>query len=408
MADDLRIIGELARRVADIAAKEVQNTRRDLWAAHNSFKKVNPPIYIRAVADRETLRPFLECEDPFFREHEHFLRRMILQDSLGDDYVIEPWIPLRASLVLPVEGGWGVRMAHGRSDAKSGAFTVDPPLKELADLDRMKTPVHAVDEEETAKRAERLEEALGGFLQVEVDRAPFCSGWHADISTDMAQLRGIEQILWDMMDNPEWLHRLLSFMRDGILKAQREAEDAGHYRLSNHYNQSMPFAEELEYPRAASQPVSRKSLWLFVASQETSVVSPGMFDEFILRYQEPIIAEFGLVSYGCCEDLGRKIPLLKRISNLRRVAVTPFADVRTCAEELGGDYIGSWRPSPADMVAYGYDEDRITATVREARDAFGANGCRFDVCLKDVETVQGDVGRIRKFVDVVRRETEDF
>ena len=193
-------------------------------------------------------------------------------------------------------------------------------------------------------------------------------------------------------------------MRDGILKAHREAEAAGDWRLTNHYNQSMPYAKSLADPAPNSKPVSRKELWLFAASQETGAVSPEMFDEFMFSYQEPIMREFALVSYGCCEDLSRKIRFLKRLPNLRRVAVTPFADLKACAEQLGDKYVCSWRPSPADMVAYGFDIDRVKKTVREARDIFRANGCRFDVCLKDVETVQHDESRLRKFVEIVRNE----
>jgi hypothetical protein len=58
------------------------------------------------------------------------------------------------------------------------------------------------------------------------------------------------------------------------------------------------------------------------------------------------------------------------------------------------------------MVAYGYDEERVRSTVRNAREIFEANGCRYDVCLKDVETVQGDPSRIAKFVQTVRAETD--
>ncbi len=145
MSTDRQILGELARRVAEIAAKDIQDERRKLWAAHNSFRHVRPPIYIRAVADRETIFPDLKCEDSFHRGYERQLRRLILQDTLGDDYVIEPWVSLPAALHLPEAGGWGVRLAHGESDAESGAFTVDPPLKELKDLVRMVEPVHRVD-----------------------------------------------------------------------------------------------------------------------------------------------------------------------------------------------------------------------------------------------------------------------
>jgi hypothetical protein len=58
------------------------------------------------------------------------------------------------------------------------------------------------------------------------------------------------------------------------------------------------------------------------------------------------------------------------------------------------------------MVAYGFDEGRVRQTVRNAREIFEANACRFDVCLKDVETVQHDVKRIHRFVELVREETE--
>ena len=44
---------------------------------------------------------------------------------------------------------------------------------------------------------------------------------------DLGCLRGIENFMADMYDNPEWLHKLVKFMSDGILKAHNEAETAG-------------------------------------------------------------------------------------------------------------------------------------------------------------------------------------
>jgi hypothetical protein len=116
--------------------------------------------------------------------------------------------------------------------------------------------------------------------------------------------------------------------------------------------------------------------------------------------------QFGLVAYGCCEDLTNKIGLLKQIPNLRRIAVSPFANVRKCAEQIGKDYVLSYRPSPADMVAYDFEPDRIRSIL--IRDLQACRGCHVDITLKDVETVQGDVERIRKWVQVARHVTEDF
>ena len=89
-----------------------------------------------------------------------------------------------------------------------------------------------------------------------------------------------------------------------------------------------------------------------------------MFDEFMLQYQIPIVEKFGLVSYGCCEDLTDKIDVVRQIPNLRRIAVSPMADVAKCAEEIGGDYILSYRPSPTDMVGYDFDPAKIGMLLR--------------------------------------------
>jgi hypothetical protein len=204
----------------------------------------------------------------------------------------------------------------------------------------------------------------------------------------------------DMLDNPEWLHSLVKFMRDGVLKAHAEAEAAGDWGLGAHQNQAMPYAKELEDPAANKNGVQRNQLWGYMASQEFTSVSPSMHDEFLLQYQLPILKCFGLVAYGCCEDLTRKIDILRQIPNLRRIAVSPFADVAKCAAEIRQDYVLSYRPSPADMVSYGFDRDRIRSILRQDLEA--CKDCHVDITLKDVETVEKDPERVKKWVTLTR------
>ena len=111
-----------------------------------------------------------------------------------------------------------------------------------------------------------------------------------------------------------------------------------------------------------------------------------------------------MTAYGCCEDLTWKIDMLRAILNLRRIAVSPFANVPRCAEQIGKDYVISYRPSPADMVSYGFDPDRIRKTL--ARDLQACRGCHVDITLKDVETVERDPDRIRQWVAIAREVTE--
>jgi hypothetical protein len=185
-----------------------------------------------------------------------------------------------------------------------------------------------------------------------------------------------------------------------VAKTHDEAEQAGDWSLAEHQNQAMPYSEELRDPAANKFGVQREDLWCFMASQEFTAVSPAMQEEFLLRYQIPIMSHFGLVAYGCCEDLTNKIDILRKIPNLRRIAVSPFADVAKCAEQIGEEYVLSYRPSPADMVSYDYNPERIKSILR--RDFKICRNSYIDITLKDVETVQGDPERMRKWVALTR------
>ena len=404
---DRWIIRDLAHRYAEAAAKPIQAERRDLWRRHNSLGRTRPLIYMRWLAAwHEAPESKLECEDPFWRHHENWLRQMLFQDTIGDDYILEPWIAQPVALVTPPQGLWGVEVRHKPSPLPGGSWMYDPPLKRPEDLDLLVVPEHLVNEESTRQYVGRLRDTVGDILPVVEDRAPAWRVWHADISTDLAHLRGLEQVMWDMHDNPEWLHRLLAFMRAGVLKAQGEAEAAGDWRLCDHENQAMPYAEELPDPSPSPEPVPRRSLWGFFAAQEMAQVSPAMHEEFMLRYQLPIMEHFGLVSYGCCEDLTQKIDMVRQIPNLRRIAITPWADVARCAERIGTDYVFSWRPSPAEMICRGFDRERVRRIVSEAMEA--SRGCIVDITLKDVQTVRHHPEDLREWVRIVRDVTDRY
>jgi hypothetical protein len=65
-------------------------------------------------------------------------------------------------------------------------------------------------------------------------------------------------------------------------------------------------------------------------------------------------------------------------------------------EQIGTDYVVSYRPSPADMVGYGYDPERVQRILR--RDLEACRETHVDITLKDVETVGGDPQRVPRWV----------
>lgn len=401
MKKDEMILRGLAERYAEICSDPDQDVRRDLWRRHNSLERTRPLIYVRAFAWSEMEESVCSCRDPFLRRYEDFFRNRLFWNTFGDDSIFEPWVTVEAVKICT---GWGVKVDKRYSNEPRGSFKVDYPLRNPEDIEKLRFPRHGIDEKATAARAERLQDVIGDIITIDVDRGPAYRMWSGDLSTDLGYLRGIENFMLDMSDNPKWLHRLVAFMSDGVLASHDQAEEAGDWGLSAHQNQAMPYAKELVDPRPNTIGVGRGDLWGYMAAQEFTGVSPAMHEEFLLRYQLPILSKFGLSAYGCCEDLTEKIDMLRRIPNLRRIAVSPFADVRRCAEQIGTDYVLSYRPSPTDMVGYGFDENRIRGILK---DDFAACGeCHFDVTLKDVETVQDDPRRIGRWVEITRQEID--
>ncbi|MHC4916774.1 MAG: hypothetical protein ACYTGB_14920 [Planctomycetota bacterium] len=402
-AQEVQALRALADRYAEVSRHPDQDRRRDDWQRHNSLERIDRVlIYVRAFAWDEMPQSDLACENPVLRGLEKQLRIGIFRSRFEDDFVIEPWLTVPAALELPGEGIWGPPLRWTANRREGGAGVCEPPLKELEDIEKIVPAPHRIDEARTSRRQELAEEVLQDRLPVVVDRSPLYRSPTADISGSIAQLRGLEQIMWDMYDNPEWLHRLLELMRDGILRNHREAEKAGDWRRCSHDNQAVNYARELPDPSPDPAPVPRGQLWCRMAAQELTLVGPEQWEEFMFRYQVPIMSEFGLAAYGCCEEMASRIPALKRVPNVRRIAVTPVSDAPRCAQLIGDTHVASYRPSPADMVSYGWNEDRVRSIVRRDLEAFRANGCHVDVTLKDVETVQGDPDRVVKWVQTVR------
>jgi hypothetical protein len=400
---DIAILRSLAEQYAQATAHPRQDELRQLWRDHNSLKPTRPLVWVRSGGFEGEIPEIAkrECTDEFYKSYEGFFRDQLYRFALGDDSIQEPYVSVRASFK---SHGWGIEGGAREHDGYSFKIT-NYPLKSLDDIDKLRPPRHEIDEAATALRAEQLADAIGDILPIDIDRSPIYRNWWADISSDLGELRGIEQFMLDMMDEPEKLHRLLAFMSDGIVTAQQQAEDAGDWGLSAHFNLSMPYANELPDP-AANTPATRSDLWCFMCAQEYTLVSPAMHEEFLLRYQMPIMAPFGMVCYGCCEDLTNKIDMLRAIPNLRRIGVTPTANLAKCVDQIGTDYAISYRPNPAQMVCVGFDESFVRRELTEALEI--ARGTHIAIALKDISTIQNDPSRITNWVNIAREVVESF
>ena len=384
MPDPLDHVRALAHQVAEVAHSDRMVALRRLWARHNNLEKVErPPVLCRPACWHELIpADSLVSPEPVRREIEYTLRQHLYKAGLADDSVIEPWVEVAAvHLGADRPMMWGVNIdvvapEHG------GAFAFKPEIKEEGDLSKLKVPDWRLDEAATRQRFERASELLDGILEV---RLTYGRLHGAGLAYWAAYLRGLNQMMLDCSDRPQWLHRFMKLLSDAHVQHLRGLEADGH--LTRNDNGLLGHCDGLPQPDFDGEHVRLIDTWCGADAQEFALVSPAMHEEFLLQYQAPIANLHGLTSYGCCESLNGKIGMLKRhLPNLRRLAVSPWTDLEYAAAECLRDYVMQWRPKPTDVV-FTFDEADMVRDVTRAMAVAG--NCLVDICLQDIETVAG-------------------
>ena len=208
-----------------------------------------------------------------------------------------------------------------------------------------------------------------------------------------------------MMDEPENVHRLMSLICDGILERLDFLQENGYLcsNVDGTYVGSGGFGYTSELPVAGEKgPVTTMDMWGFVESQETSGVSSDMYYEFIYPYHKKITDRFGLNCYGCCEAYNARWKYVKNLSRLRRVSVSPWADINAVPEQLGAQYIASIKPNPAHLAQKNMNEDVVRAELRKVVSL--AKDCVVEIIMKDNHTLGGNPRNAARWVEIAREE----
>lgn len=92
--------------------------------------------------------------------------------------------------------------------------------------------------------------------------------------------------------------------------------------------------------------------------------------------------------YGCCEPLHDKIDIVRKIKNVRKISVSPWADIEKSAEEIAGDFVFSLKPRPSLIGNGAFEEAEIRDQMMRAKTACQAYNTPCEFILKDVSTVR--------------------
>jgi hypothetical protein len=411
-ASDIDVLRRLAERKRQIADHAVNRERRQAWLAHDAGSNSRPMILAEYCGVQETHSPFapqLACQSDWARNWERSILAEFYQyDVLRDDHVIEPWMALNWRIPY-TNYGVEATVQLGDNDGHPGSRRWDHPIQDLdADFAKLQPRVFSVDRIGTLEEKARMEKIFDGILPVCL-RGGFY--WTLGMTATAIQLIGLENLMLYMYDHPAGLHRLMAFLRDDHLAFTQWLEREGLYSLNNANDYigsgSMGYTRDLPQPDAvAGAPVRRKDLWCLSESQETVGVGPDLFDEFIFPYQLSLAEKFGKCYYGCCEPVNNRWHVLKRMPNLARVSVSPWADEDVMAAACGRQVVYSRKPNPTLISTGTFDENAIRADLRKTLTA--ARGCRIELIMKDVHTLNNQPERLPRWVQIAREVVEEM
>jgi hypothetical protein len=396
MKNDIAIIRALAAQVADIAALPVQDQKMRMWRGLNALKPERPMVMIDQVCWNEMVTGgelTLQCADPECRGYEETLRKILFQwKHFPVDMVVEPFIRIPKAIH---DSGFGINVHENiaetdpQNDVKGHKYLNQ--FQTLDDLEKVHMPRITHDPAETQRRLEVAHVLFDGLLEPRLwGYDPYLSIWDP-ISTWM----GVENALFALVEQPDLMHGLANRMTEGYLSMLDQLEEQGLLcQPQSLIHCTGAYSDELPAPGYDPAKPRTKDVWMFGLAQMFSTVSPKMFKAFEVDYSSRICARFGLVYYGCCDPLDRKMAQVRMIPNVRKVSMSPWVSQERGAAEIGSDYVYSRKPSPAMLAFDHFDAQAVRDDLMATRLACEKFHCPLEIILKDISTVRYEPERL--------------
>lgn len=404
---DRQILRSLAAAYLEVANSDRNHNNILLHRAVNDLKQQRPIVLIDEIPwhemnldDELTLR----CENAENREIEWFFRTTLYRwRHMPGDMAVRPYYGVEK--VIRSTGN-GLTRQFGEDEHAAQAHTFVNQIPTEADMEKLHNEVITYDREESMRRLERTADLFGDILPVRlVGEATGYSLGHKPID-DITFYRGLDTFFYDFVEEPEFMHRLMARLTDIFLDklAQYEAldlldGDAYYCHCASALTNDLP---------AAGDRVRACNTWGRGLAQIFASVSPAMHDEFDITYAIRALEPFGLVYYGCCEPLDRKIDIVAKIPNLRKISITPWADVDLACEIMQNQYVVSSKPNPSQLAIPVLDEESTEAELQHILSAVKRNGCSAELVLKDITTVHGRPENLFRWQEIAMKLVESW
>jgi len=408
---DRDILRQLAENVTVIAQLPVQKETAQLWQKLNDLQPVRPMISIYQIpwdefSTDEELQ--LQTTDPFCRNIEWKLRSVLyLWKHMRADMVIEP--VLYSPLVI---GKTDFGIQTERAVAKQNSYGIPsshykPQIHSEKDVEKIHPPKITFDPETTYRNYDTLKYLFGDILEIKqqgITQIAF-NPWDC-----LIQWWGVQEAMVDLMIRPELVHYAMDRLTEAFLGMVNQWEE--QHLLSFHDGNYHTGPGGLAYSKALpggnfdSSHVRTHNLWGHAAAQIFSDVSPEMHYEFALKYERQWLDRCGLNYYGCCEPLHSKLDIIKAIPNIRKISMSPWANVDQFVEQCGDRYVLSHKPNPAVLA---WDKWNVDQAKKELRDVLEkTKGCTVEVIMKDISTCQHQPHRLWEWCSMAKKMVQEY
>jgi hypothetical protein len=345
------------------------------------------------------------CVDPECRAYEELLRRTLYQwEHFPVDMVVESFIRIPKAIT---NTGFGIDVHENvaltdPTNSVMGHYYLNQ-FQSLEDVHKVQMPQVSHDPIETERRLAVAHDIFDGLLEVRSwGHDPYLSIWDP-ISTWM----GVENVLYAIVDQPDLMHALAARMTDGYLSMLDQLEAQGLLcGPQSLIHCTGAYTDELPAPGYDPSKPRAKDMWMFGLAQIFSTVSPRTFQEFEVDYSSRICARFGLVYYGCCDPLDKKMAQVRRIPNVRKVSMSPWVDQTRGAEAIGRDFVFSRKPSPALLAYDTFDADAVRQDLQATVKACERYNCPLEIILKDISTVRYEPQRLFQWAKIAMQVVE--
>ncbi len=420
MNKSIHILRNLAKTYRDLAHEEINNQRALLHRNVNDLKSSRPVVLIDEVPWHEMNidnQLTLVNTDPVLMACEDWLRKKIFQYKyFPGDMILTKYLPVGKVIE---ETDIGVQVNEDIVDANDGNHIISheyhDQLQSEASVHNIVRPIVSYNELETLRRYNLVAEAIGDILPIRLHGIDIFSVTSWD---NISRYRGVTPLLMDLIDRPEHSHKIMRKLTDVYVSRLEQYEALNLFEsqpyllhctpiLTDDLRHS-PFNDSTSISSNNDRPLTRKDVWGRGAAQILASVSKDMRDEFDITYMQETIGQCGLAYYGCCEPLDTMIDIVEKLPNLRKISITPWADVNNAAEIIGNRYVLSSKPNPASVAVSQLNQQGLHKELDTIVHACKTNNCHADIVLKDISTCHNNPENIFNWEKIAMKKVMSY